>query len=473
MSRDQLATEAALRRFGLGPRPGDLARVGTAARDLFRAEITGPAPAPLVLPHGGTDRIGPDFRAFIQAERVARELRASPLTALPAEQVPAGIPAPLRFDPPPQMPQIVFRAEAQARFRASAEPLGGFRERLVQFWSNHFCVAAGKGGPVRVMAGAFERECIRPFVTGRFADMLQAVESHPAMLVYLDNQLSVGPNSPAGRRRGRGLNENLAREILELHTLGVGGGYTQADVTSLARILTGWSLAPDDAPRDLPGTFRFNANLHEPGAHTVLGRSYGEDGVAQGRAVLDDLARHAATARHVAFKLARHFVADSPPPALVERLARVFRDTEGDLAAVALALLDAPEAWATPDAGPPAKLRTPQEFLVATLRALDLQPEIGRVLPPLRAMGQDLWNPPGPNGFPDTADVWAQSEGIKSRLDVAVGAARLAGGVDPRAFLADVLGPGTSSETAEAIRRAESRAQGLALALMSPEFQRR
>ena len=191
--------------------------------------------------------------------------------------------------------------------------------RLVMFWSNHFCVSANKG-PVRGMAGAYEREAIRPHVLGRFVDMLLAVERHPAMLVYLDNHVSIGPNSRAGLNRGLGLNENLAREILELHTLGVGGGYTQEDVTNLARILTGWTVANLANPVGEPGRFFFAPARHEPGAWTVLGKRYGEAGMAAGEAVLRDLARHPATARHIARKLARHFVSAEPPAALVARL---------------------------------------------------------------------------------------------------------------------------------------------------------
>jgi len=243
--------------------------------------------------------------------------------------------------PEPPVPVRLYRAEAMARITTTMDVAPGFVERLVWFWSNHFAVSVQKGGPVRATAGAFEREAIRPHVLGRFADMLLAVETHPTMLLYLDNQASVGPNSPAGQRRGKGLNENLAREILELHTLGVEDGYAQADVTSLAKILTGWTIAGPEGRLGAPGTCVFNPNAHEPADHRLLGRTYPNRGSEQIRAALLDLARHPATARHVALKLARHFVADDPPPTLVTKLAMRFRDTDGDLAAVALALLDA------------------------------------------------------------------------------------------------------------------------------------
>ena len=196
----------------------------------------------------------------------------------------------------------------------------GFAERLVVFWSNHFCISANKGGLARMWAGSFEREAIRPHVFGRFADMLKAVEQHPAMLFFLDNQQSLGPDSRAGQNRKRGLNENLAREIMELHTLGVGGGYTQDDVTSLARIITGWTFAGRQGQLGAPGTFVFNANAHQPGPQRLLGKIYEDNGLAQGEAALADIARHPSTAKFIATKFARHFVADDPPPALVARL---------------------------------------------------------------------------------------------------------------------------------------------------------
>ena len=199
-----------------------------------------------------------------------------------------------------------------ARIEHARTTDAAFLERLVMFWSNHFCVNANKGA-VLGMAGAFEREAIRPHVLGRFADMLLAVEQHPAMLIYLDNQASTGPNSQVGRNRGRGLNENLAREILELHTLGVDGGYTQADVTNLARVITGWTVGQPNQPNAEHGRFHFAPARHEPGRHPVLGKRYGDAGVRAGEACLADLARHPSTARHIARKLAAHFVAETPP----------------------------------------------------------------------------------------------------------------------------------------------------------------
>jgi uncharacterized protein (DUF1800 family) len=301
--------------------------------------------------------------------------------------------------------------------------------------------------------------------------MLQAVEQHPAMLFFLDNQQSLGPDSRAGQNRKRGLNENLAREIMELHTLGVGGGYSQEDVTTLARIITGWTFAGREGKLGTPGSFVFNANAHQPGPQRLLGKTYEDTGLKQGEAALADIARHPSTAKFIATKFARHFVADDPPPALVARLEGVFRNTDGDLGALAIALVDADEAWQAPLT----KLRTPYEYLVATGRLLARIPDDpGRYIGGLNMLGQPLWTPSGPNGFPDTNATWAAPEGMKLRLDIAAQiASRIADSVDPRDLLEVVAADAASSETRRTIEGAESRQQALALLLMSPEFQRR
>ena len=344
----------------------------------------------------------------------------------------------------------------------------GFTERLSWFWSNHFCVSADKGG-VRPLAGAYEREAIRAHVLGRFADMLIAVETHPAMLVYLDNARSIGPNSQAGKNRGRGLNENLAREILELHTLGVRTVYTQDDVTNFAKVITGWTVIPARQDPARGGEFTFNPRMHEPGTQTVIRNGYADAGHDQGRRVLADLARHPATATHVARKLARHFVADDPALTLVDRLAKRFLDTEGDLKELAKALVASPEAWA-PARG---KLKRPGEWIVGTLRAIGVSPpDIGPVMQAQNVLGEPLWRPPAPNGFADDDVTWL--DGLSQRLDVANQfARRLAGTVDPKDVFESTIAPIASAETRQTITRAESRPQALALLFMAPEFQRR
>lgn len=475
-SRDPRLNVLAIQRFGLGLRPGDLAQIGTDARDLFLDEVRRRlVPMPGGLDLSGQSQIGAAYYAFEDKEKAEREAKRGVMLAEAAQGMEGMRPGPgvqiSGVKPEPPLPQKVYRDEVTARIQAGLDPLGGYGERLAQFWSNHFCISVSQGNFVRTLAGAYEREAVRPHVFGRFADMLLAVESHPAMLIYLDNNQSIGPGSPAGKRRGRGLNENLAREIMELHTLGVAGGYSQADVTNLARIITGWTVAGRDGNLGFPGAFAFNTGLHEPGAHPLLGKDYEPGGARQGQAALLDLAQHPATAKHVAFKLARHFVADEPPAALVDKLAATFRRTEGDLAAVSAALIEADEAWGAEAQ----KLRSPQEFLLAAARALKRRPDFGQIAGPLATMGQPLWQPSGPNGYPDTSAAWATAEGVKTRIDVAANWGRQAAGgiADPRMLTEAVLGPLASAETRQAVARAESKQQALALMLMSPEFQRR
>ncbi len=465
-----------LQRFGLGFGLGQTPEIRGTARERLLAEIARRTlPQPSGLPYSGTAEIGAALYAFEDAERAAREAKpsagqpvAAAAPAVPNGQNPMAQPKPANE---PALPYRTYRDEVAARVRLALEAETGFGERLVQFWSNHFCIGATKSNMTRIMAGAYEREAIRPHVFGRFEDMLVAAESHPAMLEFLDNRLSIGPSSPAGKRRGRGLNENLAREILELHTLGVSGGYAQVDVTNLARIITGWTVVGREAVLGFPGSFAFNAGLHEPGAPELLGKPYGQPGKEKGLAALTDLARHPATADFIAIKLVRHFVADEPPPALVRELSAVFRKTEGDLAALSRALIESDAAWSAE----PSKIRTPQEFLLAAFRALGRKAEFGQIVGPLNAMGQPFWQPAGPNGYPDGNEAWASPEGIKTRIDVAAGWGRQAAASvpDPRALTEDILGPLLSPETRQAVARADSKPQALALMLLSPEFQRR
>jgi uncharacterized protein (DUF1800 family) len=505
LARDPQGALVALNRFGFGARggaSGDFSSAAADPRGFVKAELAKPNAALLEQP---SLRPSPDlsksFFAFAEEQRKQRAAEAQAKQAqgsqaqgsVPVAQAAtptadaarttgqAEPPQPNMVRPPEpasvQTPQPVdviaktFRAEALARFQRATLVEAGFVERLVTFWSNHFCISAAKGGQVRILAGAFEREAIRPHVLGRFADMLLAVEQHPAMLLFLDNQQSLGPSSRAGINRKRGLNENLAREILELHTLGVGGGYTQDDVTSLARIITGWTFVGAQGRLGEPGTFVFNVNAHEPGQHMLLGKAYADTGLTQGQDALKDLARHPSTAKFIATKLVRHFVADKPPPALVARLAQRFAKSDGDLKALALELLDADDAWKAPLT----KIRSPYEAVIASGRMLARVPEQPlRYLGNLNVLGQPLWSPAGPNGFADTNDVWASPEGMKLRLDLAAQiGARVGDAFDPRELIDIIAGGAASKETQQTIERAESRQQAMALLLMSPEFQRR
>jgi uncharacterized protein (DUF1800 family) len=456
----------ALSRFGLGARDGSLASISQNPRGALKDEATRRA---LPQPAGPQLRSTPELlvEAFeFQKKRNLQRKREA------AVMQPGQTAERMQQTPQPGNPiQEVFLGEVDARFNGTyREPVIGFGERLTMFWANHFAVAVGKGPEVRILAGAFEREAIRPHVFGRFEDMLLAVETHPAMLVFLDNQQSIGPDSRASGHGKRGLNENLAREIMELHTLGVDTGYTQRDVTSFANILTGWTVARPANRFGTPGNFAFNENAHEPGAHTVLGVTYQNNGINQGRAVLRDLAHHPATAHHMALKLARYFVADSPPPNLVASMAAAYTQTRGDLSAVYQTLIASDEAW-DPKL---VKIRSPLEYLVALLRASGERPKPGMIVGALNAMGQPLWNPSGPNGFADTVDAWASSEGLATRIDVANMVANMTPGrTDPRRFASDTLGALLTPDTDRAISRAESKTQAVSIAFLSPEFQRR
>ena len=479
MAADPKAEAAlALHRFGLGPRAGSIAVVASDPRGALLAELDRAGAGHIgdgdLLTSGTAARVAFAYqqaqRAARQAERAAQQANApmsggSPEMKDQSATPPA--PAPMR-NPGPGVTQQIYLSEAKARIAAALDAEIGFVERLVWFWSNHFCVSADKGN-VRQICGAYEREVIRANVLGRFSDMLLAVESHPAMLIYLDNARSIGPDSLAGLRQKRGLNENLAREILELHTLGVRTVYTQEDVTRFANVITGWTFVPFRQDPVRGGEFEFNPRTHQPGAQTVIGRSYPDAGLQQGRNVLAALARHPATAKHVAAKLARHFVADEPPPALVERLAKRFLATQGDLKEVTKALVAAPEAWEAPRA----KLKRPGEWVVGMLRATGVTPpDIGPVMQAHNLLGEPLWRPSAPKGFADESAPWL--DGLAQRLDIANQFARRLGAeADPREVFEQSLAPLASSETRQAVLRAESRPQALALLFMAPEFQRR
>jgi uncharacterized protein (DUF1800 family) len=490
MARDSQGALVALNRFGFGARGGasgdyqfEQQQARAAASKSSAPPTTGEGAAPPAPPDQNVQRRNLSLSTIatdIAAKDASMDPSMQPSTQMAqngnanAAMAPADAMQPNPAKPPAQPLNIIqktFRAEALARLQRGVIADCGFVERLVVFWSNHFCISANKGPLARMWAGSYEREAIRPYVLGRFADMLQAVEQHPAMLFFLDNQQSLGPDSRAGVNRNRGLNENLAREIMELHTLGVGGGYSQDDVTSLARIITGWTYAGRQGQLGTPGTFVFNANAHQPGAQRVMGKIYEANGLAQGEAVLADIARHPSTAKFIATKFVRHFVADDPPLVLVARLQDVFTKTDGDLKALATALVDSSEAWQAPLT----KMRSPYEFLVASGRLLARNPEDpSRYLNGLNTLGQPLWSPAGPNGFPDTNAAWAAPEGMKLRLDISAQiASNLADRIDPRDLLELVAADAASSETRRTIERAESRQQALALLLMSPEFQRR
>ena len=477
-SQRDLDAAIAATRFGLGAKAGEIAAAAKDPRGYLKAQIrrSGADTFPTASGDNTAQRLA-EFREYRQQRQMAeREAKAKGETAADPTQVAQQF---LRRKGP---------IDVQGRTALAASTDAGFRERWALFWANHFTVSATKA-QTATLVGPYENEAIRPNVFGRFADLLGAVETHPAMLFYLDQAQSVGPNSQAaqfmgrgGGRRGAGLdnprpqqqrrtglNENLAREILELHTVGIGGGYAQADVTEFARALTGLSVAgPRDAVQD---QVVFREQTHEPGERTIMGVRYPSGGKSQANAILTDLAAKPATARFLCAKIARHFVADDPPAALAARLEKTWMATGGDLGRVAETLVDAPEAWAPA----PAKFKTPYEFVVSSYRAIGEAPRGGQVNQALNSLGQRPFGAPSPKGWPDEAAPWAASDAIVKRMQFAqVLAATVGPNVqDPMALAQATLGARLSPAAATAISRAESRAEAVALLLMTPEFQRR
>ena len=463
------STFRALNGFGLGARPGERGQIRD-ARGWLRAQLNGgdaqiPVPA-TATPDAIADAIGA-FRAAAQqgGDEQRREARQSARRKLVA----------------------IAAAESDAAITARVTSNRPFVERLAAFWSNHLCVSTGAKILVAPLAGSYEREVIRPHVLGRFSDMVLASAKHPAMLVYLDNFQSIGPSSRgarAGGRRGqqRGLNENYARELLELHTLGVNGGYSQQDVQELAKILTGWTVTGlarqgpaargrrrlDDVDDDRIG-FAFQQQLHEPGTKTVLGVKYAEAGVVEGERVIRMLCEHPSTARFIATKLVRHFVSDNPPAGAIDRIATVFRNTRGDLRAVAEALIELPDAWSDTAK----KFRTPQDWLVAVLRAFNASDVSTTVMPILRQLRHPLWSPAAPKGFDDGTAEWADPDSLLNRAELARTIARRlrVQRVDPRALL-DVIDVAPTDQLHKFVNDTSiPDDERLALVLAGPAFQ--
>jgi uncharacterized protein (DUF1800 family) len=368
---------------------------------------------------------------------------------------------------------VAAEADIRAQFARALDAQDGFRERLVAFWADHFTTKA-RSAIERGLPGTMIHDAIRPHISGRFADILIAATLHPAMLSFLDQSASTGPNSLVGQRRKRGLNENLARELLELHSLGVGASYSQTDVRQMALLLTGLESNP------LKG-FQFHTNRAEPGAEVVLGKPYGGEGIAPIKAALTDLALRPETAAHIANKLAVHFVADQPNPELVAAMTRAYLDSGGDLQMVYAAMLDHPAAWAPERV----KARQPVEFVLAALRAFGMTGtalrRMGRgqflrmVLRPMRLMGQEWQQPIGPDGWPEEASAWITPQGLGARITWAmeVPGRLMTPMPDPVAFARTALGSAADERLLWAAARAESKREGVGLVLASPAFNRR
>lgn len=380
--------------------------------------------------------------------------------------------------PPPETPEAKkeYRKLAQkhyvtyvnARFEHQTHSTTPFIERLVNFWSNHFALSIDKTPMITPLAIAFEVEAIRPHILGNFTDMLLASSRHPAMLLYLDNARSTGPDSMAGTRRNIGLNENLAREILELHTLGVNGGYSQDDVIALARIITGWSLAHEQ--KNVIPEFAFNKRTHEPGPKTLLGRTFNTQGEQDGIDALTFIANHPATARFIATKLATHFISDNPSPESIHFLTQAFTASKGNLLTVSKALITLEECWNTPLN----KIKTPYDFLLSTAKVINL-PQTPLFLPEtLKLLVQQLYRPGSPAGFSDMADDWIGPDAIIKRIQIATKiTASLPEQIDPIVLSKALFGSLMSTKSYFAISNAPSREEAVAALLVSPEFQKR
>lgn len=455
-------------RFGFGPRPGELALIARDPVGWLRRQIAAPPPLPSALAGlKSSDELAGSLLDQVMRRRSMADGDDAGKAAAQKSMVRDMV--------------LISRDEGGARSMAAVQSDTPFFERLVQFWSNHFTVSTTKT-QVRGLAGAFEREAIRPHVLGTFHDLLLASSQHPAMLTYLDQTQSIGPNSPGGQRGGRGLNENLAREIMELHTLGVDGGYTQDDVIAFAKMLTGWTagglrrLAPQRARGMMPqggggdGSFMFVPMLHEPGPKQFLGRTIAEGGVNEGLQVLQILASHPSTARFVATKLARHFIADEPPESAVRALTDSFQRSGGDLRTIYTALIGLPEVWADPLP----KVRTPNDYAIAMVRAANVPVQPVDMFRSLKEFGQEPFAAPSPAGWGDTAHAWLAPEALMRRIETARRAARaIPAATSPQQFLQDTIGPVANADTLLWVSRAPDRIEGIAMVLASPEFQRR
>ena len=471
----RLQAAIATTRFGMGARPGEIDAATSDPRGWLKAQIR---PDAAILAPGDLR----SARDILQLRYGATQGWATPTSTAPAD---------MRRDAAEQN-RDALQDEIAARLRHAATTPNSFAERWVRFWSNHFTVAA-RNAQLVGLAGPFEREAIRPNVFGSFADLLQAATFHPGMLIYLDAANSVGAPASAAQtgmaqKRKAGLNENLAREVLELHTLGVGSGYTQADIIEFAKALTGWTVSglpitrlarakgkqrQRGAARQATaetGATTFIAQLHEPGARTVLGNQYPDTPRDQAPGILETLAAHPATARHVATKLARHFAADQPPAAAIATLESVFRTSNGDLATLARAVVDLDAAWGAPQQ----KFKTPEELAVSVARAAGGQARIEGLRQIYTSLAMRPYSAPSPAGWPDDAAFWANADAIKKRLEWTNSVSRrMARGASPSRVLELSLGELASQQTRLAVERAESAEQGFTLLLMSPEFQRR
>jgi len=468
----------AVHRFGLGARPGEIARASEGPKAWLLDQVSGPAPQPV----GPGGKPFPDAGKLVSQEedfkldkfmtkgdRAKRKQAKRDGKAMDMDMKKGGMDAGMTGPANTNARREQYHDEMAARNALGCTTDKPFAERLTRFWSNHFTVSTAHN-KVMMFCGGFEREAIRPHIAGNFEDMLFAVCMHPAMQVYLDNWHSIGPNSAAGQKRGKGLNENLGRELMELYTLGVDGGYTQADVIAMAKLLTGWGLFDGR-----PNGFGFYAERHEPGQMVLRGKTY-PAGWEGGVAAVKDLAHDPATARNIARKLAAHFIADNPPKESVARLEAVFKDTRGNLHALSETVVKDPNAW-RPELR---KMRTPVEFVTAALRVSGWTERGGgpkdmhRLLQAMHTMGEMPFGAPSPKGWPDNSDAWSGSDGMLDRIQWAKQFGdNLPQGTDVGRLAGEGLGPLLTDNTKSVMAKAGSKGEAVALLLASPEFQRR
>lgn len=443
----------AANRFGLGARPGEISLAAKDPRQWLKQQLLTPQFDPTLPSSSQLIRQLADYK---KARKKAKQ------------------------DPTTNKPQPFFRQQlvtfAADGINRAIESPHSLSWRLLDFFSNHYSVTA-KGSKMATLAPTLEREAIAPHLMGQFEDMLMAVVKHPAMLIYLNNEQSFGPNSRLGKKRRKGLNENLAREILELHTLGINGRYQQQDVQELARGITGWSVAMGARETTtgfkFPGSkfpgFKFRSYGHEPGKRTLLGKNYRNSGLGQGEKMLRDLARHPATAEHLCSKLARHFISDEPSQSLISALTQRWLDSRGNIHQVMEFLIEADESWQPQ----PQKFKTPREFIISAFRSLgEKNLNKRKLISSLQALGQQPFNAGSPAGYGDNQADWDGASALMARIDWSSMLAKKSR-ADARQLLVTSLGESSSERTIKSVMRAESRHQALVLLLMSPEFQRR
>lgn len=467
----QLKALHVLNRLGFGPRPGDVKSVNAMGVENYIHQQL--YPETIAVPPRLTEKLNGLSTYSLNPDELFEEYGPPP-------RINGVRPDPEVAKEQRKKAQIILREAIQARLMQAIESPRQLQEVMVDFWYNHFNVFAQKGLDY-LWVGDYEREAIRPFVLGRFRDLLEATAKHPAMLFYLDNWQNVDPNSfmRMNPKKTHGLNENYARELMELHTLGVNGGYTQDDVIVLARILTGWGFR--GKPRGSSAVsydFYFNERRHDNTDKVFLGQTItGENGEQEVEEALDILAKSPATAKHISYQLAQYFVADDPDPALVEQLAQKFEETDGDIRAVLQTIFDSPQFWDEKNDGN--KFKTPYQYVISAIRAsgeevTNYRPLIGM----LQQLGMPFYGCQTPDGYKNTQDAWLNPDGMLRRINFATALAFGRININDDQFpityedLLSVFDNQISSATMDAIQQAPARLRA-ALVLGSPEMMKK